>query len=187
MQAGTGAPAQVRSQPVGWVVYAPMTGGKTVPGGAVPQGGLRGVARDGVEIAVVVQDLQAAGPCGRRDDEIGNRGGAVLGLFGQRFLDLRCLVPNVLRGINTVQGRRELFLHPGPLLDVPGREEHLQLRHAADADQCAHDQRLRVLRGRPEDGVSRGRSCRRDSAFPNPLLGAGLQEEVERARLAETH
>jgi hypothetical protein len=66
----------------------------------------------------------------------------MLSLLGQRLLDLRCLVPDVLRGIDTVQGRRELFLHAGPLLDVPGREQHLQFRHAADADQGAHDQRL---------------------------------------------
>jgi hypothetical protein len=92
-----------------------------------------------------VQDLQAAGPRGRRDDEIGNRGGTVLGLFGQRFLDFRCLIPDVLRGIYAFQGCRQLFLHPGPLLDVPGREEHLQLRSPADADQGTNDQRLQFL------------------------------------------
>jgi hypothetical protein len=106
---------------------------------------LLGVACDGVEIPVVVQDLQAAGPRSRRDDEIGHRGGTVLSLFGERFLHFRCLVPDVLGGIDPVQGRGQLFLHPGPLLDVPGREEHLQLRYPADADQGTNDQRLQFL------------------------------------------
>jgi hypothetical protein len=44
---------------------------------------LLGEAGDGVEVAVVVQDLQAAGASGRRDEEIGDRGRAVPGLLDQ--------------------------------------------------------------------------------------------------------
>jgi hypothetical protein len=66
----------------------------------------------------------------------------MLGLFGQCFLDLRCLVPDVLGRVDMLQRCCKLLLHPGPLLDVPGGEEHLQFRDAADADQRAHDQRL---------------------------------------------
>jgi hypothetical protein len=66
----------------------------------------------------------------------------VLGLFGQCFLDLRCQVPDVLGRVDMLQGCRKLLLHPGPLLDVPRGEEHLQFRDAADADQRANNQRL---------------------------------------------
>ena len=66
----------------------------------------------------------------------------MLSLFGECFLDFRCLVPDVRRGIDLVQRRGQLFLHPGPLLDVPGREEHLQFRYPANADQGTNDQRL---------------------------------------------
>jgi hypothetical protein len=37
---------------------------------------------DLLEVPVVVQDLQAAGASGRRDDEVGDRGRTVLGLLG---------------------------------------------------------------------------------------------------------
>jgi hypothetical protein len=103
---------------------------------------LLGVARDGVEIAVVVQDLQTPDPCGRRDDEIGNRGRPVLCLLGQRFLDLRCPLPDVLGSINAVHGCFELLFHPGPFLNVARGVEHLQFRDTADADQRAGNQRL---------------------------------------------
>ncbi len=44
------------------------------PGRDDPAGWLVGEAGDSVEVAVVVQDLQAAGAGGRGDDEVGDRG-----------------------------------------------------------------------------------------------------------------
>ena len=59
----------------------------------------------------------------------------MLSLFGQRFLDLGGLFPDIFRGVDPVESRFELFLHPGPFLDVPGGVQHLQFGDAADADQ----------------------------------------------------
>jgi hypothetical protein len=66
----------------------------------------------------------------------------VLRLLRKRFLDLRCLIPDVLGSINTVHGCFELLFHPGPLLNVARGEEHLQFRDTADADQRTGNQRL---------------------------------------------
>jgi hypothetical protein len=47
-----------------------------------------------------VQDLQAAGASGRRDDEVGDRGRTVLGLLAERLLDLGSLLRDIL-GMST--------------------------------------------------------------------------------------
>src|SRR5450631_3293448 len=103
------------------------------------------IARDRLEVPVVVQDIQAAGASGRSDDEVGDRGRTVLGLLGKRLLDLGSLLPDVFGDVDAVEGRFELLLHPGPFLDVPGGVQHLQFGDAADADQRPYYQRFQFL------------------------------------------
>ena len=102
---------------------------------------LLGEAGDGVEVPVVVQDLQVPGAGGRRDDEVGDRSRSVLGLFGQCLLDLGGLFPDVFRSVDSAEGRFELLLHPGSFLDAPGGVKHLQF---GDAQMLTS---ARIMRG----------------------------------------